>query len=589
MMEDALFLRETTQGSDVALIAWDVTSKRVLGDGIHFDMIADTEASETAMRDMATATKPSSGDDDDDDDDDEDSGVRSAPAAAAPPPLTTGQHLLRHANKKRFDQRKRVGEGGDSIALDDIFSAVRVEWNAFVEELDLEILRQNFALVTSGPSEHHPDILVPKIEDIQYYTIYQRYVPRVGYEYLATWSGLSQDMERMLGVKNDDIIEDAVVLMGPKKYAPDGKGELHSKMATAAPLIAELEAAEENIAYGLYWSTHRPWVPQLGPVGTGTAKGAASSASSAPPYANFTQLMANKDLAKRFQRAQKLDDHDEMHEDAYRRHTRYQLGRLRQRVESISKLQTHSAARARSAFEGNTRHALNPPYMNEYPMEAGDTIAAGPEPKLPAQTRENKNDIARRAFLALSVQPQLVGLEHANHAANSDIAFAGQNEAILNRQRVLEPLLAKAFRYVYSIDLDGVDGLLRSREMSASSSSVSAVEHSAKAVRTRVFSDTGEANRVSHRIRARLCSDPLTTPTNLENMLKTHVIDHGTYKELSLKSACVSTHLAAGDRVTMDQVDTWYGNGAPEVAASAPGTQREINGGSKKRSAAVDD
>ena len=594
-MSDARFLRSTTERSDIALIARDITSKRVVGEGIHFDMIADTDDSQNAMRDMASSSSSKMPGEDTDDDD---YGTSATASADAKPPTTSGQHLLRHANKRRFNRPKRASEGTDSIPLDDIFAAVRVEWNELVERLDEEILRQGFALVVAAPSRHHPDILVPRVEDIDYYQLWQRYVPLVGREYLATWDNLSQNQQAMLAVRNDDIIQGAKILVAVGSYAPDSSGELQSKMSIAAPLIAELEAMEENISYGLYWATHPPWVPLLGPTGAGSAKAtasAAAAASSAPPYANYTQLLQDKSALSRFARAQKKDDHEEDHDEAYSRHRKYQLGQLRETIEAIKRTGTHTSTRARSASEGNMRHALNPPYMNEYPMESGDTVSSGPDPKLPTQTRDNKNDVARRAYLALGVQPQLVSLEHANHAANSDIAFAGQNEAILNRQRTLEPLLAEAFRFVYAVDLDGVETMLSSTKIEPpskatdASSSSSAVAHAGSAVRTRVCDPEGNASRVAHRIRARLTCDPLTTPTCLENMLKTHVIDHATYKELMLKSACVSTHLSSADKVTFEQVDTWYNNAPKDKESSPAGTKKEINGKSKKRTAASRD
>lgn len=567
-MAHARMLKSVTEISEIVQVAWNITSKRVVGEGVHFDLTARTDDSHGMIEDIL------SGDD----------------------TRTPSQRLMSHANKRRFNQPKRAGEGHDSISLDEIFASVRVEWNEFVERLDAEMLRQGFAVVYAKPSRHNPQVLVPYIEDIDHYQIFQRYVPRKGYQYVAVWDNLNETQKREANTDNGYFIEEAIVLVALERHAPSSTGALRSILATAAPLLAELAAMGLNMSYAFYWSSHPPWVPQLGPAGAGTAKGSTNAGMTAAPYANFTDLLQDKSAVQRFERAQKLDDHERMHEDAYRRHQMYQLGRVRAQVERLTNTTPLLAPITRSANQINQRHSLDPPFMTEYPLEAGDTIASGPTPTIPNQILEAGNRLMRMVFLLLGVQPQMVGLEHTNHAANSDVAFAGQNEAIVNRQRDLEPLLAETFRWIYGIDLAGADMLESSPMGTAEPGAAATTETSAK-------EDDKEKQKkkkakkevlVSHaasrpvqptsvcladRVRARLCSDPLTTPANLENMLKTHVIEHDTYRDMMLKSACVSTHLAAKHKVDFETVDSWYGHGQDV------GTDREINGKGKKRSA----
>ena len=555
-MGHARYLRAVTSKHETVVIAWSMTSKRVLGEGVHFDLAANNQDSHGAISEITDG----------------------APSDESDPTIdarTPSQRLMKHANKRRFMPAKRVGDGHNSIPLDDIFAAVRVEWNEFVEALDAETLRQGFALVRPRSSRYNPALMVPMVEDIDYYTLYQRYVPTKGREYIAAWDNISDTMTKEFGIRNDDVIKGAIIVVSSEMYAPGLDGELRSKMAAAALHIAELDAMSDSISYGIYWGTHQPWVPQLGPAGAGTSK--ASNAPSAPPYATYHTMLQDQSQAARLAVAQKKDDREAAHEDAYKRHRAYQAGRLQKAIEDYGATAPILAARASIASEVNQRHAINPPYMNEYPMEPGDKVSGGPVPVIPPRVQETQNDIRRTIFLLLDVQPQMVTLEHSNHAANSDVAFAGQNEAIVNRQRDLEPLLASVFRFIYHIDLQGADMLTRAKSEAPEEKEQPVVSHSRSTAR--VITSSSSAVCLGDRVRARLCSVPLTTPAHLENMLKTHVIDHDTYRSLCLSSAQISGHLAATDKVTPDVVDTWY-------RQKEEPSDREVNGKAKKRSAA---
>lgn len=529
-IEYARYLRATTELSDIVRISREFTCKRVVGEGVHFDLVKDDEDADNNTI---------------------------------------------HTNKRT--KSKQTGEGTDSVSLDDVFLPVRVEWNEFVENLDIEIMRQGFALITTSPSRHNPAILVPRIEDIYYYNLYHRYIPLQGIEYVATWTNLSQFQEIKLGAKNDDRITDAVLLV-PVGSGPLIDGKLRSKLAYAAPLICEMEAMEENISYALYWGAHPVYVPQLAPTGPGTAKGNASAAIAkvaAPPYANYSQLLQDQSAVSRYARAQKLDDSEQVAEDALRRHLNNQIERRHEQITMFQRQVAHNNGRVANATDGNVRHAIHPPFSVDYPMEQGDTISSGPPPTLPAQIREHKNDLSRRAFLTLDVQPQLVTLEHSNHAANSEIAFAGQNDAIKNRQAVLEPLIAEAFRFVYNIDLMQVDKILSARK-----------EDTTDATETKPLakhSATPSTKSSAHRVRARLSNIPLTTFDALERMLKTHVIDHGTYREMVLQVASVSSHLSSCDVVESEQIDEWYGNIKPQKEESSSGSAKRKSSSGKSK------
>lgn len=530
----ARYLRNTTEHSDIARIARELTCKRVLGEGVHFDLTHQDDSANSKLTDITSAQDSS-----------------------------PSEMLSKHAGKKH--KTKQSGDGTNSISLDDIFSSVRVEWNEFVEKLDIEIMRQGFSLITMVPSRYNPAVYIPHIEDIAYYELFYRYIPRRGIEYAAVWSNLERFQESD-DIKNNHRITNSKLLVACG-CEPSENGKLRSKLADAAPLISEMEAMEENISYALYWSAHPVYVPQLSPTGPGTLKGNASAAAasiSSPPYANYTQLMQDQTAVARFARAQKLDDAEQVAEDAYRRHLAHQVERRHEQISFYQRQMAHNNRKAATAIDGNARHAVHPPYSVDYPMEQGDTIAAGPSPSLPAQIREHKNDLSRRAFLALDVQPQLVTLEHSNHAANSDIAFAGQNDAIKNRQSILEPLIAEAFRFVYDMDLRGVDSILANKkETKVDGKPV--VQHSA-------------GISCSHRIRARLCNVPLTTFDALEKMLQTKVIDHSTYRDMMLQTASVSSHLASSDTVTSEQIDEWY-------RAKTPEKENKSSGSSKRKSA----
>lgn len=580
---EARYLRERVESSDITKIAASITRKRIVGDGMHIDLINDTQEAEQAMRDITSVAVGRSG---------SDSGAGSDADSGYPPEedsddsdmetgasdLTPGQHLLRHAGKRRFVPKKRAGEAHDAISIDDIMAPVREEWKEFTETLDAEILRQGFSVLTRRRSLTQPDINVPHVLDIAQYDLYVRLSPLYGAQYVPVWANLNESQQKEVGARNGNIIRNAIVLVGPRDQAPLPTGALQSKLSAAAPIIIEHDALNENISYAVYWATHQPWVPELGNGAVGSRKGPATNAGSAPPYANYTQMLQNKEALARYARAQKLDDHEEHREDTFARHRRYQLERREEQIRALAVRTMHLGTNGMNGRDGNHRHILDPPYMNEYPMEPGDRIASGPVPTLPAQTREHKNDLARRAYLALDVQPQMVTLEHSNHAANADVAFSGQNEAIENRKQTLLPLLHRAFCFVYAIDLTWVDARL-------GAPTPSAVEHSGSAVRTRMFTADGVPSRVAHRIRVRLSGDPLATPSNLENMLKTAVIDHDAYKDLMLKQAYVPTHLASTRTVTPDEVDCWYGHGKPE-ASQPVGTKRSIDGKAKKRTAA---
>lgn len=587
-LPEARYLRERIEKADITKTAASITRKRIVGDGLHIDLIKDTQEAEDAMRKITGSAPGRSGSDsgagsdedtsypwweDSDDDGEDDTGATNREKN-----LTPGQHLLRHAGKRRFVPKKRAGEAHDSISIDDIMAPVREDWKAFTETLDAEILRQGFSVVTRRRSESQPDMNIPHILDIDQYDLYVRTSPVLGPQYVPVWVNLDDTQQKEVGAKNGSIIANAIVLAGPRDQAPLPNGALQSKLSVAAPIIIEHDALNENISYAVFWATHQPWVPELGNGAVGSRKGPASNAGSAPPYANFTQMLQNKEALARYSRAQKLDDHEEMREDTFARHRRYQLERREEQIRAMIARSMHLGTNGMSGRDGNQRHLLDPPYMNEYPMEPGDRISSGPVPTLPPQTREHKNDLARRAYLTLDVQPQMVTLEHSNHAANADVAFSGQNESIENRKQTLLPLLHRAFCFVYALDLTWIDARLGGQQQST-------VEHSGCAVRTSMFTADGVPSRVAHRIRVRLSGDPLATPTNLENMLKTAVIDHDAYKDLMLKQAYVPTHLASTRTVTPEEVDCWYGHSKPE-ASQPVGTKRSIDGKAKKRTAA---
>ena len=194
--------------------------------------------------------------------------------------------------------------------------------------------------------------------------------------------------------------------------------------------------------------------------------------------------------------------------------------------------------------------------MHDYPLEQGDTLGSAPKPAIPTGTNEHINGLARKIFLILSVQPQLVALEHANHAANSDIAFAGQNESILNRQRTLEPLLAEAFRFVYHILLDMTAAHLDSTDpQSASGSKEDVAKHSASTTPS-----------VAHRIRGRLCNVPMTTMDSLHHMFMTGCITHNDYRTMALQVAGVNSQLVSNERMTRQQIaELQHGGKKPQT------------------------
>lgn len=568
----ARYLRTTTETTDIATTARSVTAKRILGDGVNIDLADDDDHSLETMKEFVPSGKRASTDSDSDSDD-------------AAPSDDRNRKLMRNAARRQYMKGGGTapssgGRAKNVIQLSAIIAPIQVELDEFVETLDKEIVRQGFALVGSRASRHHPELLVPFVEDIEYYSLYHRYTPLVGWEYQAVWSGLSQRQQELLGKKNDQPIDDVMVLVAPD-WQPMPTGQLRSKLATAAPLIAEVSSMEENASYALYWASHPVYVPQLAPTGPGTSKGNAAAAAArvaAPPYGNYTQLLQDRSALDRYSRNQKLDDSREVADDALRRHLKHQAGRLAERLDAYQRHMSHNNSVVSAALDANARHAIRPPFIQDYPMEQGDKIAAGPTPTLPGQIREQKNDIARRAYMVLDTHPQLVTLEHSNHAANSDIAFAWQNDAIKARQAMLEPLIAEAFRFVYKVDLDMAETALGGEP--------SVVEHARGA--RRLAPAPTQPVRLAHRIRARLSTTPMITTAALEHMLKTHVVDHQTYREMYLQNAQVSPMLASQHRVSHSDVDLWYGNVKPTTEATTGASEREVSGKAKKRTSGSD-
>ncbi len=513
------------------LIAREITENRIVGDGVHFDLHDDDTNSAANLRTEVTA---------DSDDDSE-----------AP------NERLKAIAKKRSSSATSSVAKRRVIPMDDHLRAVQVEWREFVQQLDREIQRQGFVLVTAHESRFHPGVLVPAVEDIGYYQVMMRYIPINGWEYAAVWKNLSDDQSAVSGMYNDNEVDHGI-LMVPSP--PDELGNIRSPLAAVAGDVEQLHGLMDSFGYGFYWMAHPIFAPQMGATnkGVGSAK-AAESGLAAPPYgsASFIDLMRNQESAERYKRLVRRSETEERSEDAYHRHLRTLSEHLHQEISCFQYARSDVDATVEMASDANAHHAIAPPWLQEYHLDNGEALAAAPRPSIPPNVNDHINGLARRVFLGLGVQPQLVALEHANHAANSDIAFAGQNESILNRQRTLEPLLAEAFRFVYAVILDMTAAHLDRPKESPSGSAENVVRHA----------NTSNGS-LSHRIRARLCNTPITTMEALHQMYMTGCITHEDYKSMTLQAVGVHAQMASNERMTRQQVAELQHGGKRDAAST---------------------
>lgn len=501
-MNYARVLAKTTESSAIARIATSLTSQRVVGNGPSFNIVGDTKKSENKMRNLSATGM-----------------------------LDVG---------KNVSAKNRVSEGSDSISLNDMIGAVMDDWVRVAREIDREVTRQGFALVTRRESQYHPGIMVPHVVDIEYYDLYFRVSPLAGRQYIAVWQGLSMDQRKEVGANNRDPIKDAVVLVA-EEYRPDHAGELRSKMASAAALISEVGGAEDNIWYSLYWSAHPVHATEMPSLSSGARSG--TSDVGAPGYANYTDMLSDPTVVDMFRSAQQISTARNNAADAYSIHINNLAEAVSKHLHGLQYRPSHADAKARDARDCNARHAAHPPFLVNYPLSDGARMHAAPMPRIPTGIDEHKKDIIRRAMMTLDVQPGLVGLEHRNHASNADLVFDAQNDMIKQRQSILEPLLADAFRHVYGIDLHNTDVILA--EQSTTHTAERLTGHSA-------------TPSIAHRVRASLTHTPMCSPDRALKLLETHAIDHQTYREMILQICSVSPHLAAQHHVSMDRVDAWF-------------------------------
>jgi len=376
------------------------------------------------------------------------------------------------------------------------------------------------------------------IVDINYYTLYQGFLPTTGWLYTAVWQGLSQKQQTLSGCANNSEILDGLVLM---LTPPLKSGEVVSRLVTAAADIQDMIGTKESINYTIYWLAHPVYPLELHPRDT-------KDEITSPPFATVPQLMTNQSAlpVPRGQRIISATPNRKHHADlygdkkaAYNTYLEYlETHRL-----AHSRRQTHVERQAMFGEAANRRHADNPPYMNDLPITTGDTLGKAPTPALPPGALDHMANVMRQVYLLLGVAPQLVGLEYRNHAANPEIAFSVFNDNIRNRQNELEPMLKEIFEFIYSDQLG--DATVEFQEPPGLA--LAETQHAKGAPAKK------KAPKKTY-IHAHLRGRPITSSEQNMNLFTSGVIDVHEYKRLQLGTTGVHPSCATDEVLTREEV-----------------------------------
>lgn len=353
-----------------------------------------------------------------------------------------------------------AGSGSWPVMSKSVEASLRDEYNHAAERVTWEALVYGYSLARRKPSKVLPREMVPVLEAHEFYQLGFRYVPGEGMRYKAFWRNLLPEQEVAYNIKNNDLISDAlpIVVFEPLNNCgvSGGKhvGSLTSPVARVAPLVRRLYGLNQDLAYASYWLARPPYAESF------DASARSSADPGSGPFFGLDDLArshaSNRAVATTAMRAAANADSQQAMREQYQRVVRS----LTTRITHLQSLMGDESAAL--AADAQFPYASDPPYLHAFPLTAGQKLEKPPNPAIVNGLAESMNSIVKQIMIVMGISPQLVAVEKANYAANSEMAFGMQNESVQNYQSKLEPVLATMFEFVNNEHLGTINAELNS-------------------------------------------------------------------------------------------------------------------------------
>lgn len=399
------------------------------------------------------------------------------------------------------------------------------EWDTQTEKIITALLIDGFAVVRRMRSEADEKYFVPSVLSSRLYSLCWRFDPRTNRRYYKPfWRNLDDYRGDM--PKNGDPVDDAhvIVLYAPSEY----DGDPDSPVSRVTPEVLRLAVSEDAATYALYHQAHPPFVYSMSPQ----ALTAGTRDPGQGPIFNLTDITKSKMLQTQIQRreargAMMQDSREAVINQLYSM-VAQQQSQLIQMQDSMGDTGSHIPTSIAAQ-----RYAAVPPHFNMVPLTAGQELETAPVPAITAQYTEITNSMRKTIMMMLGVNPQLAGVERANYAANSELAFGVFNDAIRSYQQRIEPLLAEIFEFVYELPLSSVEAEVEEEQGDRPGLEQQAAED--KKRKTQITAHSAP-KRIKYagsglKIKAKLRSTPWTTMESLEKLFHYGIIDHEMFKK----------------------------------------------------------